>query len=94
MKKIFSVLSMLVAMLISTTASAQITGVELMREKQGSAFQTNENDQIIRKVEMDAPIVVCGGGLSGLCAAVAAARHGSQVVRSWDLQVLTTISIR
>ena len=88
MKKIFSVLSMLVAMLISTTASAQITGVELMREKQGSAFQTNENDQVIRQVEMEAPIVVCGGGLSGLCAAVAAARHGSQVILIQDRPML------
>ena len=88
MKKLFSVLSIFVAMLVSTTASAQITGVELMREKQGSAFQTNKNDQVIRQVEMDAPIVVCGGGLSGLCAAVAAARHGSQVILIQDRPML------
>ncbi len=79
---------MFVAMLFSTTASAQITGVELMREKQGSAFQTNKNDQVIRQVEMEAPIVVCGGGLSGLCAAVAAARHGSQVILIQDRPML------
>ena len=88
MRKIFSVLSMFAAMLFSTTASAQITGVELMREKQGSAFQTNKNDQVIRQVEMEAPIVVCGGGLSGLCAAVAAARHGSQVILIQDRPML------
>ena len=88
MKKFFSVLSMFAAMLISTTASAQITGVELMREKQGSAFQTNKNDQVIRQVEMETPIVVCGGGLSGLCAAVAAARHGSQVILIQDRPML------
>ena len=88
MRKIFSVLSMFVAMLLSTTVSAQITGVELMREKQGSAFQTNKNDQVIRQVEMEAPIVVCGGGLSGLCAAVAAARHGSQVILIQDRPML------
>ena len=79
---------MFAAMLFSTTASAQITGVELMREKQGSAFQTNKNDQVIRQVEMEAPIVVCGGGLSGLCAAVAAARHGSQVILIQDRPML------
>ncbi len=88
MKKIFSVLSMLVAMLISTTASAQITGVELMRKSQGSDFHTNKNDQVIRQVEMEAPIVVCGGGLSGLCAAVAAARHGSKVILIQDRPML------
>ena len=88
MNKIISVLSMFAALLISTTASAQITGVELMREKQGSAFQTNANDQVIRQVEMEAPIVVCGGGLSGLCAAVAAARHGSQVILIQDRPML------
>ena len=88
MKKIISVLSMFAAMLISTTTSAQITGVELAREKQGSAFQTNANDQVIRHVEMEAPIVVCGGGLSGLCAAVSAARHGSQVILIQDRPML------
>ena len=86
MKKIISVLAVF-ATLIST-ASAQITGVPLARKEFGTAFQTNENDKIIRQIEMDAPIVVCGGGLSGVCAAVAAARHGSQVILIQDRPML------
>ena len=88
MKRIFSVVSALVAMLVSTTAVAQITGVELARKSQGTAFQTNANDQVIRYVEMEAPIIVCGGGLSGVCAAVSAARHGSKVILIQDRPML------
>ncbi len=80
--------SMLCLSLIATSASAQITGVELAREKQGSAFLTNENDQVVRYVEMEAPIVVCGGGLAGVCTAVSAARHGSQVILIQDRPML------
>ena len=71
-----------------TTAVGQITGVELARNKQGTAFQTNENDMVVRHVEMEAPIVVCGGGLSGICAAVSAARHGSKVILIQDRPML------
>ena len=39
MRKFLSVLLMFAALFISTTASAQITGVELMRKQQGSTFQ-------------------------------------------------------
>ena len=86
MKKIISVLAIFAALI--STASAQITGVKLAREEFGNAFQTNENDKLIRHVEMDAPIVVCGGGLSGVCAAVAAARHGSKVILIQDRPML------
>ena len=88
MKKIISVLSIMTALLLSTTVSAQITGVKLAREEQSSAFQTNENDQVIRYINMEAPIVVCGGGLSGVCAAVSAARHGSKVILIQDRPML------
>ena len=86
MKKIVSILALFATLL--STATAQITGVKLAREEFGTAFQTNENDKIIRKIEMDAPIVVCGGGLSGVCAAVSAARHGSKVILIQDRPML------
>lgn len=76
------------ALLFSTAVSAQITGVRLAREEQSSALLTNENDKTIRHIEMAAPIVVCGGGLSGVCAAVSAARHGSKVILIQDRPVL------
>ena len=89
MKKFFTIVALIVATaMLSTNATAQITGVELARKQQGSAFQTNENDKVIRHVEMDAPIVVCGGGLSGICAAVSAARHGSKVILIQDRPML------
>ena len=37
---------------------------------------------------MKADVVVCGGGLSGVCAAVAAARHNAKVVLVQDRPVL------
>ena len=89
MKKFFTIAASIVAtVMLSTNATAQITGVELARKQQGTAFQTNENDKVIRHVEMDAPIVVCGGGLSGVCAAVSAARHGSKVILIQDRPML------
>ena len=88
MKHLIACITSIALMLFSATATAQITGVELARKQQGTSFQTNENDKVIRHVEMDAPIVVCGGGLSGICAAVSAARHGSKVILIQDRPVL------
>ena len=87
-KRVISIISSVMMLLVATTANAQITGVELAREKQGSAFQTNKNDQVIRYVDMEAPIVVCGGGLAGVCTAVSAARHGSKVILIQDRPML------
>ena len=87
-KQLFAIVAAILAIAFAAPATAQITGVKLAREEQGSAFQTNENDQIIRHIEMEAPIVVCGGGLSGVCAAVAAARHGSKVILIQDRPML------
>ena len=50
----------------------------------GAQLRTQDNEKPVREVEMEAPIVVCGGGLSGVCAAVAAARHGTQVILIQD----------
>ena len=47
----------------------------------GAQLLTEENSKIINHQDMEAEFVVCGGGLSGLCAAVSAARHGATVVR-------------
>ena len=87
-KQLFAIVAAVLAIAISAPATAQITGVKLARDEQGTAFQTNDNDKVIRHIEMDAPIVVCGGGLSGVCAAVAAARHGSKVILIQDRPML------
>lgn len=49
---------------------------------------TEENDSVIKNVNLDTDIVVCGGGLAGVSAAVAAARHGSKVVLIQDRPML------
>ena len=89
MKKMFLAVVSLVFILLTTVPSlGQITGVELARSKQKDVLMTQDNDQVIREVSMDADIVVCGGGLAGVCAAVSAARGGSQVILVQDRPVL------
>ena len=41
---------------------------------------TEANSKVINDVLLETEFVVCGGGPAGLCAAVAAARHGTKVV--------------
>ena len=88
-KKRFLAFVAFVAFLLSALPSmGQITGVELARSKQQEGLMTQENDQVIREVDMHADIVVCGGGLAGVCAAVSAARGGSEVILVQDRPVL------
>lgn len=49
---------------------------------------TEQNAKTIKDVELSADIVVAGGGLSGVCAAVSAARHGATVILVQDRPVL------
>lgn len=45
---------------------------------------TEKNSKVTYEVKLNADVVVCGGGLSGVCAAVAAARHNAKVVLVQD----------
>ena len=38
----------------------------------------------MRLVDLDTDILVAGGGLAGVCAAISAARHGARVVLVQD----------
>ena len=49
---------------------------------------TEKNSTVTRDVELEADLVVAGGGLSGVCCAVSAARHGASVVLVQDRPVL------
>jgi len=42
------------------------------------------NEPHMRQVNLDADVLVAGGGLAGVCAAIAAARHGARVVLVQD----------
>ena len=88
-KSIILLLSIVSAILMTAPAGAQITGVELARKSQDpNQLLTHENDKVVREIEADADIIVCGGGLAGVCAAVSAARHGSQVILIQDRPML------
>lgn len=47
-----------------------------------------ENTAVVTERTVQGDVIVVGGGLSGLCAAVAAARHGSSVVLVQDRPML------
>ena len=38
-------------------------------------MRTEANSKVVTEVSMETDLVVCGGGLAGVCAAVSAARH-------------------
>lgn len=49
---------------------------------------TEQNSAVVKDVELKTDVVVAGGGLAGVCAAVSAARHGASVVLIQDRPVL------
>ena len=49
---------------------------------------TEKNSQTTRQETLQTDVVVCGGGLAGLCAAVSSARHGCSTVLIQDRPVL------
>lgn len=49
---------------------------------------TEKNSKIVNDVELTGDVVVAGGGLAGVCAAVSAARHGAKVILVQDRPVL------
>lgn len=52
------------------------------------AMKTEQNSKVVEQKTLSADFVVCGGGLSGVCAAVSAARHGTKVILIQDRPVL------
>ncbi|MDR0901305.1 MAG: FAD-dependent oxidoreductase [Opitutaceae bacterium] len=53
-----------------------------------TGMKTHLNSPTITKRSLAADVVVVGGGLSGICAAIAASRHGASVVLIQDRPVL------
>ena len=51
-------------------------------------MKTEKNSPVITQVSLQADLIVCGGGLAGVCAAVSAARHGADVILLQDRPVL------
>ncbi len=59
-----------------------------LRAQDAAPMRTEANSPVVKNVEMETELVVCGGGLSGVCAAVAAARHGTKVILVQDRPML------
>ncbi|MBQ9137027.1 MAG: FAD-dependent oxidoreductase [Alistipes sp.] len=58
------------------------------KSNDGSQMLTEQNSEVKTDVELSADVVVCGGGLAGVCAAVSAARHGAKVILVQDRPML------
>ena len=74
MKSIFRLMAAVIVAIMPFSSSAQML--------------TEENSSVKKHVELKADVVVCGGGLAGVCAAVSAARHGAKVILVQDRPVL------
>ena len=87
MKTRFAVLAM--AGVCAFCASAEITRstAEIVAPNP-NVMRTEANSPVVKEVALETEFVVCGGGLSGICAAIAAARHGARVVLVQDRPVL------
>ena len=51
-------------------------------------MRTEANSPVVKEARLEAQFVVCGGGLSGICAAISAARRGVKVVLVQDRPML------
>ena len=78
-----------VALCVSLVAVAEIAvDQSTVKLQNHSVMLTEANSRVVKEVALDAEFVVCGGGLSGVCAALSAARHGVRVVLLQDRPVL------
>ena len=53
-----------------------------------NVMRTEANAPVVKNTKLEAQFVVCGGGLSGICAAISAARRGVKVVLLQDRPML------
>ena len=77
--------TIIAAALLATSATG-MTAQNTRKEADG--LLTEMNSQTIYNKELKADVVVAGGGIAGVCAAVSAARHGSTVILVQDRPVL------
>lgn len=75
-------------MLFAGTISLNAQELQLGVMRAPDYMRNEKNSKVIREVSLQTDLVVVGGGLSGVCAAVSAARHGAKVVLIQDRPVL------
>jgi len=77
------------ACLAGMTCGARIATSDLADAgRETKPMRTEANSQVVLEKEMSADFVVVGGGLSGICAAISAARHGTKTVLVQDRPML------
>jgi len=72
-------------------AGVSMTGPGSHQPKAQPEFQSSdmhEASTLLTKHRLDTDVCIIGGGMSGVCAALAAARNGSRVVLVQDRSVL------
>ena len=78
-----------VAFCAALVSSAEIaTSKSQIKPPSPNVMRTEANSPVVKEVRMNTQFVVCGGGLSGICAAISAARRGVKVVLLQDRPVL------
>ena len=84
-----SVALAVVALCAVVASSAEIaTSKSQIKPPNPNVMRTEANSTVVKEVRMETQFVVCGGGLSGICAAISAARRGVKVVLIQDRPVL------
>ena len=84
-----SVALAVVALCAAFASSAEIATREAqINPPDSNAMHMEANSPVVKEVLMETQFVVCGGGLSGICAAISAARHGAKTVLVQDRPML------
>ena len=88
-RKRFLAYGMAVALAGTACAGETLARSELEEAgRETKPMRTEANSQTVLEKSASADLVVVGGGLSGICAAISAARHGAKVVLIQDRPVL------
>ena len=73
---------------IAASAAERTSSQSGILPPEPNVMRTEANSQVVKEVRLETQFVVCGGGLSGVCAAISAARRGVKVVLVQDRPVL------
>ena len=88
MKKRMNVLWAAAGLCALAASAGAATSDLAAAERVTKPMRTEANSKVVLEKSASADFVVVGGGLSGICAAISAARHGAQVVLIQDRPML------
>ncbi len=67
-----------------SSSIARVHNATQKKIKASKSFPYAQGEHLMTRTELECDVLVAGGGLSGICAALSAARHGSKVVLIQD----------